>query len=175
MTLPVSRSRKAGDEGRLIRSARAGSSEAAEALIERYWHEAYRAAYLVLHDAYAAEDVAQEAMIAALETLPRFRLGRRFGPWLHRITVNQAIDASRKTQRSLLHEAERGSISDSADGDSDVIEHLARLDHTDRSIVVLRHVFAYRSAEIARMLDLPASTVRTRLQRALEQLRKELT
>src|SRR5687767_2391189 len=56
---------------------------------------AYRAAYLVVHDAAAAEDIAQEAFLSAVRHLDRFDRSRPFGPWLHRIVVNRAIDWSR--------------------------------------------------------------------------------
>ena len=56
---------------------------------------AYRAAYLVVHDAGAAEDIAQEAFLAAVRHLDRFDRRRPFGPWLHRIVVNRAIDWAR--------------------------------------------------------------------------------
>ena len=68
------------------------------------WPAAHRAAYLVVHDAALAEDIAQEAFLAALRNLDRFDRRRPFGPWLHRIVVNRAIDAARA--RSLRREAE---------------------------------------------------------------------
>ena len=55
----------------------------------------FRAAYLVAHDAAAAEDIAQEAFLAAIRSLDRFDRRRPFGPWLHRIVVNRAIDWTR--------------------------------------------------------------------------------
>jgi RNA polymerase sigma-70 factor (ECF subfamily) len=48
---------------------------------------------------------------------------------------------------------------------------LAALDPDQRALIVLRHLLGYRSSELARMLDLPPGTVRTRLARALERLR----
>ena len=75
-----------------VQAAQAGSASAVEALFRLHWHNAYRAAYLVVHDAAAAEDIAQEAFLAALRRLDRFDRSRPFGPWLHRIVVNRAID-----------------------------------------------------------------------------------
>src|SRR5436190_2871300 len=79
----------------LVRAAQRGSSEAAEELFRRHWPSAHRAAWLVVHDAAAAEDIAQESFLAALRALPRFDVRRPLGPWLHRIVVNRAIDFSR--------------------------------------------------------------------------------
>src|SRR5919109_596279 len=78
-----------------VRGARAGSAADVEALFKHHWPLAYRAAYLVVHDAAAAEDIAQEAFLAALRALDRFDRRRPFGPWLHRIVVNRAIDWAR--------------------------------------------------------------------------------
>src|SRR5439155_3952058 len=85
-----------------VRGARAGSAADVEALFRHHWPLAYRAAYLVVHDAAAAEDIAQEAFLAALRALDRFDRRRPFGPWLHRIVVNRAIDWARA--RSLRRE-----------------------------------------------------------------------
>src|SRR5438094_5859234 len=78
-----------------VQGARAGSAADLEALFREHWPRAYRAAYLVVHDSAAAEDIAQEAFLAALRNLDRFDRRRPFGPWLHRIVVNRAIDWAR--------------------------------------------------------------------------------
>src|SRR5438477_5362489 len=87
-----------------VRGARAGRAADVEALFRHHWPLAYRAAYLVVHDAAAAEDIAQEAFLAALRALDRFDRRRPFGPWLHRIVVNRAIDWARA--RTLRAEIE---------------------------------------------------------------------
>src|SRR5215472_8077336 len=92
------------DERAWIRGAQAGSASDFEALFRAYWPSAYRAAYLVVHDAAAAEDIAQEAFLAAVRALDRFDRRRQFGPWLHRIVVNRAIGWARA--RTLRREAE---------------------------------------------------------------------
>src|ERR1700756_3726721 len=83
------------DERAWVRRAQAGSQSDFEALFRAHWGPAYRAAYLVVRDAAAAEDIAQEAFMAAVRSLDRFDRRRPFGPWLHRIVVNRAIDWSR--------------------------------------------------------------------------------
>src|SRR5206468_4405696 len=79
----------------MLRGAQAGSKADLEELFRRYWPPAYRAAYFVVHDRAAAEDIAQEAFLSALRALDRFGRRRPFGPWLHRIVVNRAIDWAR--------------------------------------------------------------------------------
>src|SRR5207244_13580986 len=83
-----------------------GSASAIEALFRLHWPRAYRAAYLVVHESAAAEDIAQEAFLAAIRRLDRFDKERPFGPWLHRIVVNRAIDFVRA--RQLRSEVELG-------------------------------------------------------------------
>src|SRR5256885_4135903 len=89
-----------------VRGAQAGSVSDLEALFRSHWPRAYRAALLVVHDAAAAEDIAQEAFLAAIRALDTFDRRRPFGPWLHRIVVNRAIDWARA--RTLRAEAELG-------------------------------------------------------------------
>jgi RNA polymerase sigma-70 factor (ECF subfamily) len=132
---------------------------------------------LIVRDLAAAEDVAQEAMLAALASLPRFRASRPFAPWLHRITVNKALDWTRARERRRevaldAKESPQGGPPDQLP--EEIARALARLSEEDRAIVVLRHLWDYRASEIADMLDLSASTVRTRLQRALAAMRTDL-
>jgi RNA polymerase sigma-70 factor, ECF subfamily len=165
----------ARDEAALIRHARRGSADAVEALVRRHWADAHRAAFLIVHDAAAAEDIAQEAMLAAVRALDRFDRRRPFRPWLHRIVVNRSLDWVRARRRRAEVSGELGDAAAperAAPGVSgDLVAALAALDPDDRALVVLRHVLGYRSTELARVLDVPAATVRTRLARALTRLR----
>jgi Sigma-70 region 2 len=72
----------------LLRAAQSGSVEAMEELFRRYWSGAHRAAWLVVHNAALAEDVAHEAFLSAVRSVHRFDRRRPFGPWLHRVVVN---------------------------------------------------------------------------------------
>ena len=92
------------DERASVRAAQRGSASGIEALFRLHWPRAYRAAFLVVHDAAAAEDIAQEAFLAASATSTASTAGARSGPWLHRIVVNRAIDWTRA--RQLRGEAE---------------------------------------------------------------------
>ena len=96
--------RTARDERAHVRGAQRGSVSDLEALFRIHWPRAHRAAYLVTHDAAAAEDIAQESFLAALRALDTFDRRRPFGPWLHRIVVNRAIDWTRA--RKLRSEVE---------------------------------------------------------------------
>jgi RNA polymerase sigma-70 factor (ECF subfamily) len=169
------------DERRLIRDAQRGSEEAIERLFRSHWPRAHRAAYLVVRDTAAAEDIAQESFLAALRALDRFDRRRPFGPWLHRIVVNRAIDWGRA--RTL-----RGEVSQEADP-TDSSQHegtdrgrysgdleaaLWELSVEHRAVVVLRYLLEYTPGEIARMLGVPRGTVNSRLRRALDRLAESI-
>ena len=169
----------AGDEASLIRQARAGSADAIESLVRRHWDSAHRAAFLIVHDAAAAEDIAQEAMLAAVRSIDGFDRRRPFRPWLHRIVVNRSLDWLRARARrpevsaDLVGETEGAAAGSDALSD-ELMRALGQLDPDQRALIVMRHLLGYRSAELARMLDLPAGTVRTRLARAVTRLRELL-
>ena len=159
-------------ERALMRAAQEGDSGALEQIFRRHWHDAHRAAYLVVHDAAAAEDIAQEAFLAAIRALDRFDRRRPFGPWLHRIVVNRAIDYSRA--RALRREVEQGEHPGGEEGakppSDEVMTALAGLAPENRAVVVLRYLLGYTPGDIARLLELPRGTVNSRLRRGLDRL-----
>jgi RNA polymerase sigma-70 factor (ECF subfamily) len=181
-----SKSSERRHERRLITSAQSGSVEALEELYRRHWRLALRAAYLVVHDTAAAEDIAQEAFLSALRALERFDRRRPFGPWLNRIVVNRSIDwaRSRALRREVELEAEpqmaRREVPEgreiALDGpvSEPVMAALAGLSPEHRAVVVLRFLFEYNPGEIARLLDLPRGTVNSRLRRALDHMATEV-
>jgi RNA polymerase sigma-70 factor (ECF subfamily) len=162
-------------EAALVRAAQRGSQDAVEELFTRHWRGAYRAALLVTGDRAAAEDIAQEAFLAALRALPRFDLRRPLRPWLHRIVVNRAIDWSRAR-------AHRGEVTAEAAPDAwapdapptalgeDIMAALLALAPEQRAVIVLRYVLDCTPGEIAAALDLPRGTVNSRLRRGLDAL-----
>ena len=169
---PVTRSDRA-----LVRAAQRGDADALAALFRAHWGMAHRAAYLVVHDAGAAEDIAQEAFLAAVRALDRFDRRRPFGPWLHRIVLNRAIDHARA--RALRREV---AVAEPADGVApeepgrrdELVAALAGLPPDQRAVIVLRHLLEYTPGEIAGLLDLPRGTVNSRLRRGLDALAREL-
>jgi RNA polymerase sigma-70 factor, ECF subfamily len=169
-----------GDERAWIRGAQAGSLSDLESLFREHWPRAYRAAYLVVHDGAAAEDIAQEAFLAAIRALDRFDRSRAFGPWLHRIVVNRAIDWARA--RALRAEVGDGALAAVGEGEGSgeggfsppVVAALAELSPEHRAVIVLRHLLEYTPGEIAELLELPRGTVNSRLRRGLDELADRL-
>ena len=160
-------------ERRLVREAQRGSAEALAELYTAHWPRAHRAAYLVVHDSAAAEDVAQDAFLAAVDALDRFDRRRPFAPWLHRIVVNRAIDWGRREElRRAVDDPDRqpaAELPPEAVG-SEAMEALAELPVDQRAVVVLRYLLDYTPGEIGHMLDLPRGTVNSRLRRGLDRL-----
>ena len=168
------------DERAWVRGAQAGSASDLEALFRHHWPGTYRAAYLVVHDRAAAEDIAQEAFLSAVRALDSFDRRRPFGPWLHRIVVNRAIDWARA--RSLRQEvgdeplavtpAQPPRPPDDLGGET--MAALASLSVEHRAVVVLRYVLDYSPGEIAELLELPRGTVNSRLRRGLDTLQERV-
>jgi RNA polymerase sigma-70 factor, ECF subfamily len=159
----------------LGRAAQGGSERAVEELFARHWPDAYRTALLIAHDRAAAEDIAQEAFLAALRALPRFDRGRPLRPWLHRIVVNRAIDwaRARRLRQEVDVEAvpEPAAPVDSAGlGLGELGAPIARLSPEHRAVVVMRYLLEMTPGEIADMLELPRGTVNSRLRRGLDAL-----
>jgi RNA polymerase sigma-70 factor (ECF subfamily) len=136
----------------------------------------HRLAFLVCHDASAAEDIAQEAFLAAVRALDRFDRRRPFAPWLTRIVVNRAIDWTRsRTLRREEFVEPPGVVGEGQVAlDDDVVAALKRLPADQRAVVVLRHLLGYTPREIGRMLDLPTGTVNSRMRRGLDTLEGDL-
>jgi len=156
-----------------VREAQHGSQAALAELYLAHWPRAHRAAYLVVHDGAAAEDIAQEAFLAAVDALDRFDRRRPFGPWLHRIVINRAIDWSRREalRRSAGDPESIGERAVEPAESDELMPALAELPAEQRAVVVLRYLLEYTPGEIARMLELPRGTVNSRLRRGLDRLR----
>jgi RNA polymerase sigma-70 factor (ECF subfamily) len=114
-----------------------------------------------------------------VRALDRFDRRRPFGPWLHRIVVNRAIDWSRaRTLRREIGDAtvpEPAAPSRESGGRAgDLAAALQELGPEHRAVVVLRYLLDYTPGEIAALLDLPRGTVNSRLRRGLDRLEEVL-
>ncbi len=170
---------RARSERSLIAGALAGCEADLEALFHRHWPRAYRAAFLIVHDHAAAEDIAQEAFLAAVRRLDRFDRRRRFGPWLSAIVANRAIDwvRARTARHETGHEPDEPAAAPEPQSraySQEVIAALTTLSAEHRAVVVLRYVLEYTPGEIARALELPRGTVNSRLRRGLDALQARL-
>ena len=109
-----------------------------------------------------------------MRALDRFDHRRPFGPWLHRIVVNRAIDWARA--RALRPEAEAVDVpaTEPPERDDELLRELDRLSPEHRAVIVLRYLLDYTPGEIAELLELPRGTVNSRLRRGLDNLKDRL-
>ena len=163
----------------------AGERDLFRILVARYGALAQRTALLCGAGA-DADDVVQEAFVAAYRALPRFRTGLEFRPWLLRIVVNQARNAVRGQRRARAL-ADRAAtwhldvLGDAPAGNAVTVERrealvraLGDLRAADREVLALRYLLDLSEAETAVALGLPKGTVKSRTARALERLRAVL-
>ena len=174
------------EELQAIRRCRGGDRAAFRFLVDRYGDLVYRTAYLILRDRGLAEDLTQEAFIAAWRGLGRFDPGRPFKPWLLRIVVNRCLSEGRK-RAAVVAEPERSGFGPGSD-DGLLPERVAllhdkqrlvraaigALDEEMRLAVLLRYFGDLSVPEIADVLSCPQGTVKSRLHRAMERLRQSL-
>jgi RNA polymerase sigma-70 factor (ECF subfamily) len=166
----------------LVVLAREGSTEAAEALFDRYWVLAWRTAYAVTADRTLADDAAQEAFVKAFAALGRFDELQPFAPWLKRIAINAAVDSLRRSRRLEVVSDEESTfhtwaLGESADDDLRrwaVADAVAALGAAKRVVIVLHYWLDLPLEEIAGVLGLPIGTIASRLARAREELRAVL-
>ena len=153
-----------------------------EAIMRRYNRRLYRVARGITRDDALAEDVVQEAYLKAFRNLEQCRERDRFGPWLTRIAVNEALSCAR--QRKRPREAEGHEPASSEDPERSAmgrqvyrfLEHaIERLPEDFRVVLVLRAVEELSTHEVADCLGIPEQTVKTRLHRARRLLLAELS
>jgi RNA polymerase sigma-70 factor (ECF subfamily) len=171
-------------ESNLVIQARQGDGPAWEALMTQHQEAVFRLAYLLLGDADEAQDVAQEAFIRAFQALHRFDVARPLRPWLMRIAANLAHNRRRALGRywaavqRLLRAAPESLISDSSEtqaseGDAQLLwQAVKRLNRTDQEIIYLRYFLELSVAETAEAVGIAPGTVKSRLSRAVDRLRR---
>jgi RNA polymerase sigma-70 factor, ECF subfamily len=140
---------------------------------------AFRVAFSVLRHREDAEDVAQEAFAKAYRNFRQLRDRDRFRAWLVRMTWRLAIDRQRSDRRRHARESADADRPNVQAGDHDRVSELWRaideLPEKLRAVVVLAGIEGHNMEEVARLLELPAGTVKSRLFAARRQLKERLT
>ncbi|MDH3538885.1 MAG: sigma-70 family RNA polymerase sigma factor [Acidimicrobiia bacterium] len=160
-------------------TSEAGQTPDLEQLVRDHWAPTYRVVMALVRDHALAEDITQEALLKAWKALPGFRGDASLRNWVLRIAHNTAISVlrSRKPEpREPWNLPESISGRDSSDLVIDELmlqqfqTALSAMPASTRAIVVLREVEGRSYEEIADIVRLPLSTVRTRLFRARKEL-----
>jgi RNA polymerase sigma-70 factor (ECF subfamily) len=168
-------------EAAAIEQVQAGDTAAFDLLVRRYMRRAFAAAYRVLGHREDAEDVVQEAFLAALTNIRSFDTSRPFGPWLYRIVVTRGLNFRKSRSRRTTEGLEDGMAASGAPGPaadaeqdglrSTIAAALARLPERQRMVVQLFELDGFSGAEIATMLGISPGTVRWYLHEARQALR----
>lgn len=169
---------------------RGGDVEALAALMERYQHRLYRYLLRLLREPATAEDVFQQTWIKVMERIRSFDPNYSFESWLFTVARNLAIDYLRRYRPESIDdplpsgdsraELMPGSGRDALDQvlaqeqAAGIERALAHLPLAFREVLSLRFEEDMKLEEIAGLLSLPLGTVKTRLHRALKQMRKTL-
>ncbi|MEL6535989.1 MAG: sigma-70 family RNA polymerase sigma factor [Bacteroidota bacterium] len=176
------------DDFSLIDRVLQGNAHAYGLLVQRYQSYAYTLAFRVVKESMAAEEIAQDAFVKAFQALNTFQKDSKFGTWLYRIVLNQALAYLRKKRpeytseypmdrpakqdasRDLLREERRQYLEGALEG----------LSADDRTVLTLFYFQELSLEEMSEIMGQPANTIkvkvhraRTRLARALEQTMKE--
>jgi RNA polymerase sigma-70 factor (ECF subfamily) len=157
-----------------------GDRDAFGILAERSLPRLVGTAGLILRDADAADDAAQETLVRAWRDLPGLRDPDRFDAWLHRVLVRACGDQVRRRQRDRRDASAAVVAPDQPDAsqraaDRDEMERaLERLSVEQRTAVVLHYYLGLSHPEIAEATGQPIGTVKSRLSRALDALQAAL-
>ena len=180
------------DEKRLIQQAAAGDAAAFEKLVLRYQTQVYSLAYRMVGNEADAQDLAQEAFVRSWRALDSFQFSSQFSTWLYRLTSNICIDFLR-AQKKRKH-ISLTVLQDDEQQQWDMPDHrplpeeqmivtqerealtkaIAALDPEYRQVLILRIVNDCSYQQISEIMGIREGTVKSRLSRAREQLRKKL-
>jgi RNA polymerase sigma-70 factor (ECF subfamily) len=162
----------------IVEQAVAGDEVAFARIVAAHHNDMARITFFVCGDLDVAEKAEQSAWAVAYRRLKDLRDPERLRPWLMSVAANEARQIARSRRRRTIHELSIGDSARPRDIDQaariDLADALGRLDPRDRAIVGLRYLGGFESAEIGRAMGMTASSVRVRLHRLLERLRKDL-
>lgn len=180
-------------DDRLVELVRAHNRVAFEALMRRHNRRLFRVTRSVLRDGDAAQDAVQETYLRAFTRLDSYQPTGKFGAWITRVALNEALMMRRRLRGDTISLEEVGddalSVEETAASDAPtadqyveaaharaLLEHaIDTLPENFRMVFMLRAVEGLDVRETAECLDINAATVRTRLFRAQRLLRVELS
>ncbi|MEV8517979.1 sigma-70 family RNA polymerase sigma factor [Dactylosporangium sp. NPDC051484] len=160
------------DDAYLVRRAREGYLDAYQVLVERHGPRAYRVALRLLGNREDAEDVTQDALLAAWQALPTFRAEASFATWLCRIVTTRALNKSTRTARTeTLNETPDPARGPAEQAEQDLIatavaEAIDALPAAQRLALILHQFEGLSYNEIAEITDSTVAAVRSHLYRA---------
>ncbi len=164
------------DQAVAIAALQTGDIRGLAALVNLHQLKALRVAYGILGSRSAAEDAVADAFIKVFEKIHTFDGSRPFEPWLYRLVVNTAIDHGRQARResAFAEVMDEANIVD-FDLRLEVAAAIQALSPKERAVIVLRYYLDFDEKAISEILQTPVGTTKSRLHRARERLRQELS
>ncbi len=173
----------------LVEACLAGEESAFDVLLGRWERRIRGAIYRLVGSDEEARDLCQEAFLKAYKSLRSFKQEARFSSWLYQIALNLCRDRMRRRRGKTmvsLDELEEGGAEMRVTGPTalDLLQErdtkrlvrgaIEALPDEQREVIILKEYQGLTFLEIAQVLDVPISTVKTRLYRGLDQLRSRL-
>ena len=181
------------DDLKIIESCLLGNTQVFSRLIDSYKNMVYNLAYRMSNNPHEAEDISQEAFLRAYQSLAHFNPSYKFSTWLYQITLNIIRDKFKRKEIDYISLDTPVETDDSefypqptnfTNNPEQIITQKENLQTIQqailslslkyREVIVLRHLQDLSYIEIANILKIPSGTVKVRLYRAREQLRKIL-
>lgn len=184
------------EDAKLVFAAIDGDNDAFGKLLEKYSSFVYRTVFYDIKSKEDAEDISQEVFIKAYKALANFRSDSEFSTWIYRICKNTIYDYIRKSSREKsipLSEMSSGDENDriydipddsgkydpektyiSKETADIVNDAISSLSEEHKSIILMRDIEGYSYGEIADILSIEEGTVKSRLSRARNSLKKKL-
>jgi RNA polymerase sigma factor, sigma-70 family len=180
-------------EARLVKRALKGDQHAFVDIVDLYQDKLYHMAYRMLYNRQEAEDVVQDTFLRVYRNLDRYDDSMKFSTWIYRIATNLCIDRLRRRRptysldaESTDHEGLDGySVmpSDDRTPESEILlsetqriirQAIENLPAKYKTVMVLRYLQDMSLQEISDVMDMPVTTIKTRVHRGREFLRKRL-
>ncbi|MGB5946608.1 RNA polymerase sigma factor SigW [Paenisporosarcina sp.] len=177
-----------------IKEVLKGDQNAFAEIVELFQDKLYRICYRMLGNQHEAEDIAQEAFVRAFINIHTFDTNRKFSTWLYRIGTNLCIDRIRKKKPDYYLDAEVAGTeglnmysqiaSKEELPEQEVLKmemqdrvqyEISRLPDKYRAVIILKYMEDLPLQEISEILEMPLGTVKTRIHRGREALRKQLS
>lgn len=154
-----------------IQKAKRGDPDAFTKLMQSQMKSMYKVAKAILQSDEDAADAIQETILTCWEKLEQLKENRYFKSWMTRILINKCNDLLKSRQEYLLDDSFYETASPSRDFDNiEWNETLKSLDEKYRLVIMLYYVEGFKTREISKILDIPESTVRTRLARGRDKM-----
>lgn len=166
-------------ETELIKKAQSGDEAGFKRLLNAYKGRIFSYSYRIVQNYQDAEEITFDTFIKCYKSLPGFDLSKPLAPYLFTIAHNTIMDFLRKNRQHYDHLEELHGVVNGLDKKMDQKRRLERVEvamadlaPVDREIVILFHKEELSYQEISETLNLPVTTIKTRLHRAREKLRK---